>query len=119
MAGQPEQGQAKKLTDAAEHWASGGVKDETPDDAAVLGVLLPDEASAADEFQVWPENWETIVMWCRVQTQWRTSSGGAVGLDYSVLAWLFKMYAVEDPRALLEDLQVMESAALTAMHKEG
>ncbi|NDC36071.1 MAG: hypothetical protein EBZ51_12050 [Synechococcaceae bacterium WB9_2_112] len=57
-------------------------------------------------------------MWCRVQTQWRTSAGGAVGLDYGVLAWLFKMYAVEDPRALLEDLQVMEGAALAAMNRE-
>ena len=69
-------------------------------------------------FEVWPENWNTVVMWCRVQTQWRTSAGGAIGLDYSVLAWLFKMYAVDDPRALLEDLQVMEGAALAAMNKE-
>lgn len=57
-------------------------------------------------------------MWCRVQTQWRTSAGGVIGLDYSALAWLFKMYAVKDPRALLEDLQVMEGAALAVMLKE-
>ena len=57
-------------------------------------------------------------MFSRVQTQWRTSTGGAIGLDYSVLAWLFKMYSVEDQRALLEDLQVMEGAALTAMNRE-
>lgn len=57
-------------------------------------------------------------MWSRVQTQWRTSMSGAIGLDYSVLAWLFKMYEVEDPRSLLEDLQVMEAAVLAAMSKE-
>jgi hypothetical protein len=44
---------------------------------------------------------------------------GPVGLDYSAVAWLFRMYEVEDPRSLLEDLQVMEGAALVAMNKEG
>jgi hypothetical protein len=29
------------------------------------------------------------------------------------------MYSVDDPRALLEDLQVMEGAALAAMNREG
>jgi len=77
------------------------------------------EAPEPDRFEVWPENWDAIEMWCRVQTQWRTSAGGAIGLDYGVLSWLFKMYAVEDPRALLEDLQVMEGAALNAMNREG
>lgn len=76
------------------------------------------EKPEPEVFEVCPENWNTVVMWCRVQTQWRTSAGGAIGLDYSVLAWLFKMYAVDDPRALLEDLQVMEGAALAAINKE-
>lgn len=76
------------------------------------------EEPELEVFKVWPENWDAVVMWCRVQTQWRTSAGGAIGLDYSVLAWLFKMYAVDDPRALLEDLQVMEGAALAAMNRE-
>lgn len=67
---------------------------------------------------MWPENWDAIVMWSRVQTQWRTGSAGVIGLDYSVLPWLFKMYGVEDPRTLLEDLQVIEGAVLTAMSKE-
>lgn len=52
----------------------------------------------------------------RVQTQWRTTMNGILGLDYGALAWLFKMYAVEDPRSLLEDLQVMEAAAMAAIN---
>lgn len=81
--------------------------------------MIIEQEEEPEHFEVWPENWDAIEMWCRVQTQWRTSAGGAVGLDYGVLAWFFKMYAVEDPRALLEDLQVMEGAALVAMNKEG
>ena len=57
-------------------------------------------------------------MWSRIQTQWRTGVSGVLGLDYSVLPWLFKMYEVEDHRSLLEDLQVIEATVLTAMSKE-
>lgn len=57
-------------------------------------------------------------MWSRIQTQWRVGMAGPVGIDYSILPWLFRMYAVEDQRSLLEDLQVMEGAALVAMNKD-
>jgi hypothetical protein len=118
MVGQPGKGETKKLTDAAEYWFSGGVKDETPDDAAALGVIFPDEAVQSGDFEVWPENWPAVEMWLRIQTQWRTSVSGIVGLDYSVLPWLFTMYEVSTPRDLLEDLQTMEASVLVLMSKE-
>lgn len=95
------------------------MQDDTPDDAAVFGVIIPEEPDDSGDFEVWPENWEAVEMWCRAQTQWRVGMSGAIGLDYSVLAWLFRMYKVEDPRALLEDLQVMEATALSEMSKGG
>lgn len=54
-------------------------------------------------------------MFLRVQTQWRTTMSGVLGLDYGVLAWVFKLYAVEDERSMLEDLQVMEAAAMAVL----
>ena len=57
-----------------------------------------------------------LEMFLRCQTQWRTTMNGVLGLDYGAVAWLFKMYAVEDPRALLEDLQTMEAAALMVIN---
>lgn len=42
-----------------------------------------------------------------------------MGLDYAAVQWLFKLYDVEEPRALLEDLQVMEAAAMAVINKEG
>jgi hypothetical protein len=54
-------------------------------------------------------------MFLRVQTQWRTTMGGVLGLDYGALAWVFKLYAVEDDRSMLEDLQVMEAAAMAVL----
>jgi len=55
-------------------------------------------------------------MFLRVQTQWRTTMNGLLGLDYGAVAWLLRLYEVEDPRALLEDLQVMEAAALITIN---
>jgi hypothetical protein len=81
-----------------------------------MGIALPDlPAAPDDDFGVWPENWAAVEMFLRVQTQWRTTMGGLLGLDYGVLAWVFKLYAVEDERSMLEDLQVMEAAAMAVL----
>jgi len=42
---------------------------------------------------------------------------GIIGLDYVAARWLFSLYAVKEPAALLEDLQVIESAILAAKAK--
>jgi len=90
------------------------VVDDTQDDAAVFGLALPEQPSA--DFEVWEENWPVVEMFLRAQTQWRTTMNGVLGLDYGALAWLFMMYEVEDQRALLEDLQVMEAAAMVTIN---
>ena len=73
----------------------------------------------ACEFEVYPENWPAVEMFLRLQTQWRTAMNGVIGLDYSAVRWLFRLYEVQDQRALLEDLQTMEVAAMQAMNKQG
>jgi len=83
----------------------------------VLGVALP-EQPRTDDFEVWEENWPVLEMFLRCQTQWRTTMAGVLGLDYVAVAWLLKLYEVEDPRALLEDLQVMEAAAMMALNSK-
>jgi len=90
------------------------VVDETDSDAAALGVVIPEQPR--EDFEVWEENWPVVEMFLRVQTQWRTTMSGVLGLDYGALAWLFMMYEVEDQRALLEDLQVMEAAAMVTIN---
>lgn len=84
-----------------------------------MGIPAPEETAISDEFEVFPENWEAVCMWSRVCTQWRTSMAGAIGLDYTVLQWLFSLYDVEKPRELLEDLQVMEAAFLDFRARQG
>jgi len=90
------------------------VVDETDIDAAALGIVMPEQPS--ENFEVWEENWPVVEMFMRVQTQWRTTMNGVLGLDYGAVAWMFMMYEVQDQRALLEDLQIMEAAAMLTIN---
>jgi hypothetical protein len=66
-------------------------------------------------FEVDTPEWPTVCAWLRVQTQWRTSFGGLVGLDYpAVLAVL----RVDPDSEIFDGLQVMEFAALQALKKD-
>ena len=88
--------------------------DESDTDAAALGIVMPEQPS--ENFEVWEENWPVVEMFMRVQTQWRTTMNGVLGLDYGAVAWMFMMYEVQDQRALLEDLQIMEAAAMLTIN---
>ena len=77
---------------------------------------MPEE----EHFEVWEENWEALMMFLRMQTQWTVTMGGYVGLKYEVLlgaSGLMSLYDVENPREMLEELQVMEAAALSELNK--
>lgn len=84
----------------------------------MLGVPLPEQQPEGD-FEVWEENWPAVEMFLRCQTQWRTTMAGLLGLDYSAVGLLLRLYEVQDQRSLLEDLQVMEAAVLTKLNKGG
>jgi hypothetical protein len=85
-----------------------------------MGFELPDlPPPVAAQFEVHPDNWATVEMFLRLQTQWRSTMSGVIGLDYSAAQWLFRLYEVQDQRALLEDLQTMEVAAMQVINKPG
>ena len=85
-------------------------------DAKAFGLVLPEVKE--EHFEVWEENWPAVEMFLRCQTQWRTTMSGVCGLDYTAVQWLFKLYEVKDQPAVLEDLQIMESAAMKILNKE-
>ena len=69
---------------------------------------------------MWEENWETVQIFLRAQTQWNVSMDGLVGLKYEVLlgsGGLFDLYNVENRTDVLERLQLMEATALTELRK--
>ena len=85
----------------------------------MFGLVLPEEASQPDLFEVWEENWQALELFLKLQTQWRVGMNGLIGLDYCALAWVLKLVAPEDQHlALLEDLQIMEGAVLSVIAKQ-
>ena len=82
-----------------------------------MGVVLPEEEHREEACEVWEENWDIVMMFMRLQTQWNNVMGAYTGLKYEVLPWLCNLYSVEDPKAMLEGIQVMEAAALQELNK--
>ena len=91
------------------------------EDLAAYGAdvsCLPDRVRQPATYEVWPEHEDAVLMFLRVQTQWRTTSSGVMGLDYGVVLQMMDLYAVGNRRQLLEDLQVMEGRARELINTE-
>ena len=57
------------------------------------------------------------MMFVKVQTQWRVGMGGIIGLDYTSVLEMIKLYS-KDKIAMLENIQIIEAAALQAINKD-
>lgn len=82
-----------------------------------FGIAMPAKPEE-QHFEVWEDNWEIVIMFLRLQTQWNVAMGGFVGLKYEALQWFCHLYSIEDQRSMLEGIQVMESAALKALRQK-
>lgn len=67
---------------------------------------------------LWPENEPGIDLFTRYSTQWRTSMGGVVGLDYSVLQHDLAMRGITGERydELMAAIRVIEGAAMKQLN---
>lgn len=80
------------------------------------------EDEGADQrgpFSVWPENWEALGLFLRLQTQWlRDSWGKRLGLRYEAMHAAMQMAGLKrDARArLFDQLVEMEQAAVEVLH---
>lgn len=71
-------------------------------------------------FGVYQENMPVVEAWCGVETQWLCAGMGGVmtGLNYAgVHAWLQIFIKPRERASIMRGLQVMERAALDAMHE--
>ena len=56
-------------------------------------------------------------MFLRCQTQWRVGMSGIIGLDYTSVIEMIKLYN-KDSFAMLENIQIIEAAALQALNRD-
>ena len=57
------------------------------------------------------------MMFTKVQTQWRVGMGGIIGLDYTSVIEMIKLYT-DKPIDLMESIQVIEASILKTISKE-
>ncbi len=90
-----------------------GGADEVEQDAAQFGIALPPPARR--DLPVLPENWDTVMAFTAVQTQWRHDpSGHPTGLDYAACrAAVAAMGLVW--KKVFPGLRVMEAETLEAI----
>lgn len=69
-------------------------------------------------FAVFPENAQVVEMFLRCATQWRMSFSGPSGLDYPAVIKVLEIYGVMNIPAVLDDLRIMERAALDEIHSK-
>ncbi|AFH20521.1 hypothetical protein HK578_016 [Escherichia phage HK578] len=67
---------------------------------------------------LWPDNAKVVAVFTDCSTQWRTGFGGAYGIDYGVLEWLFKMHGIENAQRAFKDIKLMERVALDEMARQ-
>jgi hypothetical protein len=70
-------------------------------------------------YEVLPDNWPVFCLFEQVRTQWRSAGmGGVLGLDYTVVFRLLDRIAEgTDWDEMLDDLRVMETAAMSTINK--
>jgi ribosomal protein S18 acetylase RimI-like enzyme len=115
-----ERSEKKKLREAGAYWAGERVVDETADDLKAFGApaaVVESTETKEDRFEVFPENWRAIALFRRASTQWIVGVGGAVGLNYQSLSFLFKIYKVKNRRRMFEKIQDIEAGALEAFRR--
>ncbi len=70
-------------------------------------------------FSVWPENWTAITIFLRMSSQFHFGSmGGATGLNYQSVEFLFRIFKVKDKADTFDRLRIMEREALTFLNRK-
>ena len=70
-----------------------------------------------NDFELFPENWPAFCVFVGCSTQWRMSDGQPVGLDYTAVESVMRVYKVKQARETFERIRVLESAALAEFIK--
>lgn len=81
---------------------------------------MPEDYETDAPIQVWPENQQAFGLFVDLQTQWRAGFGGLYGLDYCAAHGELALLELtpQQKRDLMDDLRVMEAAALDQMAED-
>lgn len=94
-------------------------------DLAAFGIRPParleEDGGEDDEFEVWPENWETVQIFLLLDDAWRRNhyTGRVEGLRWETAESVMRMMGVGDPKGTFLGLKVMAAAAQPRLNRRG
>ena len=78
------------------------------------------EEASGSAIDIWPDNWDAVILFDAISTQWRVGAYGPTGLDYNVLYHKLDRMNLSAPE--YDDMELcistLESAALETMRKK-
>ncbi|WP_372726445.1 DUF1799 domain-containing protein [Kerstersia gyiorum] len=82
--------------------------------------MRPEDFASDPDLEVWPENWDSVTLFCDLGTQWVHGSAGPTGMNYLVVyAKLDRLGLSEDDREdMMYCIRVLERAALVEIHRD-
>lgn len=82
--------------------------------------LTDDDYAAENIVEVWPDNWDAVLLFDAIGTQWLVGPCGPYGLNYMVLYRKMDRMKLTSERydELEEEIRVLEAGALEEMRKE-
>lgn len=95
-----------------------GASDETIEEALAL------QQPETPDCEVWQENWQTTTLFLALRRQWRVCMGMGgmlwLGLDYGGVEVMMRIKGIKKKAraGLLDELQIMEDAALELLNKQ-
>lgn len=108
-------GARKKLIAAVEalYW-------KAPTAASLAGTAYKLSDFPEPRVEVWEESWDSILLFRQFSSQWRFGPNGPAALDLNVFQNVLDKRGVsrEDYDRIMDDLCVIEGAALTQIHRQ-
>lgn len=91
-------------------------------DLAAFGIARPAnvEEDGSDDFEVLPENWETVQIFTLLDDSWRRNpyTGRVEGLRWETAESVIRMMGVADAKEMYLGLKVMAAAALPLLNRK-
>lgn len=90
-----------------------------------LGVKSSDlpQARSPEHFKVLRQNWEPLLFFLGLHSQWRSHLGMKgllyLGLDYTAVESTMRIEGVKNRKAMMADLKIMEATALIILNGGG
>lgn len=87
----------------------------------VIDLAMTNMSFAEDDCMIWQENWDSVMLFLTLSTQWIIAPmGGAIGVNYVAVESVMNLNNIKnkDRQSLFADIRVMESSALRVMREK-